>query len=178
MKPNLILLSLLTTPFTRFFPNVQLLPMKWKFQTQTVFTLMKLSLKRKIPTERRPMIRGSIVKHKLTKQILETITAQYLPAEEQRLESPERLHFFGKDAAEIFSCHKHLLSGVTLRNSFAGSNLEFALIYDGDAKNYKITLSQANVYVGTTILSVQVFTAIEKTLTKTPALYSYTEVLL
>ena len=57
------------------------------------------------------------------------------------------------------------------------SKPEFALIYDADAKNYKITLSQANLYVRKMTVSDQLFNAIEKTLTKTLALYRYTEVL-
>lgn len=85
--------------------------------------------------------------------------------------------YFGKVAADIFSCDKHLLSGVTLRISFVRSRPEFVLIHDDDAKNYKIKILQANLYVRKMTVSDQVFTAIEKTLTKTPALYHYTEVL-
>ena len=51
------------------------------------------------------------------------------------------------------------------------------MIYDADAKNYEITLSQANLYVRKMTVSDHAFTAIEKTLTKTPAIYHYTEVL-
>ena len=89
----------------------------------------------------------------------------------------QEVTLFGKVATDIFSCDKHLLSGVTLRISFERSKPEFALIYDADAKNYKINLSQANLYVRKMTVSDQGFTAIEKTLTKTPALYRYTEVL-
>ena len=87
------------------------------------------------------------------------------------------LTFFGKVAADKFSCDKHLLSGVTLRNLFVRSKPEFVLIHDDVTKNYKITITQANVYVRKMTVSEQVFTAIEKTLTKTAALYRYIEVL-
>ena len=73
---------------------------------------------------------------------------------------------FGKIAADVFSRDKHLLSGVTLLISFVRSKPEFVLIHDDVAKNHKITITQANLYVRKTTVSEQVFTAIEKTLTK------------
>ena len=87
------------------------------------------------------------------------------------------LTFFGKVSADVFSCDKHLLSGVTLRISFVRSKPEFVLIHDDVAKKYKITITQANLYVRKMTVSEQVFIAIEKTLTKSPALYRYTEVI-
>ena len=101
------------------------------------------------------------------------------PFTNRELESRQsgELTFFGKVAADVFSCDKHLLSGVTLRISFVRSKPEFVLIHDDVAKNYKITITQANLYVRKMTVSEQVFIAIEKTLTKTPALYRYTEVL-
>ena len=113
--------------------------------------------------------------HLRCKQTLETVPPLSLQAEEQEPESQE-ITLFGKVAADIFSCDKHLLSGVTIRISFVRSKLEFVLIYDADAKNYKITPSQANLYLRRMTVSDQVYTAIEKTLTKTPALYRYTEI--
>ena len=105
-----------------------------------------------------------------TKNRSNLVTQSALQAEEQRLESPERLHFFGKVAADIFSfcqsCDKHLLSGVTLRFSVVRSKPEFALIYDGNVKFYIITLSQANCYVRKMTESDQVFSAFEKILKK------------
>ena len=99
------------------------------------------------------------------------------PFTNRELESRQsgELTFFGKVAADVFSCDKHLLSGVTLRISFVRSKPEFVLIHHDVAKKYKIT--QANLYVRNMTVSEQVFKAIEKTLTKTPALYRYTEVL-
>ena len=64
-----------------------------------------------------------------------------------------------------------------MRISFVRSKPEFVLIHDDVAKNYKITIGQANLYVRKMTVSEQVFIAIEKTLTKTSALYRYTEVL-
>ena len=49
-------------------------------------------------------------------------------------------NFNGKFAADVFSCDKHLLSGVTLRISFLRSRPLFCLIYDDDAKDYKIEI--------------------------------------
>ena len=106
-------------------------------------------------------ISGEVFEDILTKQTLETMSVPSLQADEQRRESRE-VTLFGKVAAHI-SCDKHLLSGVTLRIFFVRSKLEFAWIFDGDAKNYKTTLSQANLYVREMTASDQVFTAIDKT---------------
>ena len=104
-------------------------------------------------------------------------TATVFASRRAETRESQEVTLFGKVAADMFSCDKHLLSGVTLRIYFVRSKPEFALIYDADAKNCKITLSQANLYVRKMTVSYQVFAVIEKTLTKTPAIYRYTEVL-
>ena len=96
-------------------------------------------------------------------------TTQFTNRELESRQSGE-LTFFGKVAADVFSRDKHLLSGVTLRTFFVRSKPEFVLIN-------KITITQVNLYARKMTVSEQVFIAIEKTLTKTPALYRYTEVL-
>ena len=73
--------------------------------------------------------------------------------------------FIGKVAADIFSCEKHLISGVTLRVSFLRNRPEFCLIYDDESKDYKIEISQANLYVRKMTVSEIVYSAIESTLT-------------
>ena len=85
--------------------------------------------------------------------------------------------FIGKVAADVFSCDKHLLSGVTLRISFLRNRPNFCLIYDDDAKDYKVEISQANLYVRKMTVSENVYSAIESTLAKTPAIYRYTEII-
>ena len=86
---------------------------------------------------------------------------------------PRRLHFLAElqqtSATNTCSLLKHCLFLVR-------SKPEFAFIYDGDGNNYKITLSQANLCVHKITVSDQVFTVTEKVLTKTPALYRYTDV--
>ena len=79
--------------------------------------------------------------------------------------------FIGKVAADMFSCEKHLISGVTLRVSFLRNRPEFCLIHDDKSKDYKIEISQANLYVRKMTVSENVYSAIESTLTKTPAIY-------
>ena len=74
-------------------------------------------------------------------------TATVFASSRAETRESQKVTLFGKVAADIFFCDKHLLSGVTLRTSFVRSKPEFALIFDADAKNYKITLSQANLYV-------------------------------
>ena len=64
-----------------------------------------------------------------------------------------------------------------MRISFVRSKPEFVLIHDDVSKKYKITITQANLYVRKMTVFEQVFIAIEKTLTKSPALYRYTEVI-
>ena len=82
-----------------------------------------------------------------------------------------------KVAADVFSCDKHLLSGVTLRISFLRSRPNFSLIYDDDAKDYKIEISQANLYVRKMTVSENVYSEIESTLAKASAMYRYTEII-
>ena len=72
-------------------------------------------------------------------------TATVFASRRAETRESQEVTLFGKVAADIFSCDKHLLSGVTLRISFVRSKPEFALIYDADTKNFKITLSQANL---------------------------------
>ena len=63
--------------------------------------------------------------------------------------------FIGKVAADIFSCGKHLISGVTLRVSSLRNRPEFCLIYDDEAKDYKSEISEASLHVRkTTVLNM------------------------
>ena len=73
-------------------------------------------------------------------------------------------------AADVSSCDKHLLSGVTLRITFLRSRPNFCLIFDADAKEYKVEISQANLYVRKMTVREGVHSAIETTLVKTPAI--------
>ena len=83
--------------------------------------------------------------------------------------------FIGKVASFYFSCDKHLISGVTLRISFLRNRPEYALIYDDETKDYKMEIMIANLYVREMTLSTNVYSAYETSLTKTPALYRYTD---
>ena len=83
----------------------------------------------------------------------------------------------GKVAADFFTCDKHLISGVTLRLTFLRTRPDFCLIYDNATKDYKVSLTQANLHVRKMTVSDNVFTAIETTLTKMPAIYRYTEII-
>ena len=62
-------------------------------------------------------------------------TATVFASRRAETRDSQEVTLFGKVTADIFSCDKHLLSGVTLRFSFVRSKPEFALIYDADAKN-------------------------------------------
>ena len=104
-----------------------------------------------------------------TKTVFTTRTAE-------TRESAE-ISFIGRIASDFFSCDKHLISGVTLRISFLRNRPEYALIYDDETKDYKIEILQANLYVRKMTVSDNVYSAIETTVTKTPALYRYTEII-
>ena len=86
------------------------------------------------------------------------------------------LVFFGK-IADVFFFDKHLLSGVTFRVSLLRIRPEFTLIFDDEAKDYKVGITQVILYVRKLTVADNVYTAIESTLTKMPALYRYTETL-
>ena len=75
------------------------------------------------------------------------------------------------------TCEKHLLSGVTLRFCFRRSSNEFVTIAETAAKNYKVKIVQANLYVRKVTITDNVLGALEKQLMKTPAVYGLTEVL-
>ena len=84
--------------------------------------------------------------------------------------------FIGRFELDFFSCDKHLISGVTLRVSFLRNRPEYAIIYDDETKDYKIAIMQANLYIRKMTVS-DVYSGIETTLSKTPALYRYTEII-
>ena len=65
----------------------------WKFQNQTVLTLIKLSTKWTFLTEGRLMIPGSVIRDIFTKQTLEIMQVLTLQAEEQSVWSLEKLQF-------------------------------------------------------------------------------------
>ena len=85
--------------------------------------------------------------------------------------------FIGRPSLDIMTCDKHLLSGVNLRLSFRRSSDEFATISENAAKNYKVQITEANLYVRKMSVADSVLGAIEKTLLKTPAIYRYIEVI-
>ena len=85
--------------------------------------------------------------------------------------------FIDKVAEDVYSWHKHLLSGVTLRSSFLRSRPKYCSIYDANVKECKIELSQAILYVRKLTVSENVYSVIETTLLKTPAIYRNTEII-
>ena len=61
----------------------------------------------------------------------------------------EQITLYGKLAADFFSCEKHLVSGVTLRLSFRGSQDDFVTITETAAKNYKVKIDEAILFLRT-----------------------------
>ena len=68
------------------------------------------------------------------------------------------------------------MSRVELRISFLQSRPEFCLIYDDAGKDYKVNITQANLYVRKMTLTENAYSAIGTTLAKTTARYRYTEI--
>ena len=89
----------------------------------------------------------------------------------------EQTTLYGKLAVDFFSCEKHLVSGVTFRLFFRISHDDFVTVSETAAKNYKVKIDEANLFVRKMTVSDNVVGAIEKTLLKTPAMYRYNEVI-
>ena len=104
-------------------------------------------------------------------------TTAAFTSREQETRTSNTITLIGKIAADFFTCDKHLLSGVTLRLTFLRTRPEFCVIYDDDAKDYKVEITQANLHVRKMTVSENVYTAIETALTKTNAMYRYTEII-
>ena len=85
---------------------------------------------------------------------------------------PAECDFYRKVAVDFFTCHRHLLSGVTLRISFRRSKM---IISDDAAKSYKLKFIEATLYGRKMTLNDDVVSAIEKTLLTSPAPYLYLE---
>ena len=64
-----------------------------------------------------------------------------------------------------------------MRVSFLRNRSEYVLIYDDETKDSIIEIMQANLYVRKITVGENVYSTIENTLTKTLALYRYTEMI-
>ena len=85
--------------------------------------------------------------------------------------------FYGKIAVDLFTCDRHLLSGVTLQIGFRRPIDDFVIMSDDAAKQYKVKIVEANLYVRKMTLNDTVVSAIEKTLLSSPASCHYLETL-
>ena len=85
--------------------------------------------------------------------------------------------FYGKVAVDVFTCDRHLLSGVTLRIAFRRSIYDFVIMSDDAAKHYKVKIVEANLYMRKMTLNDDVVSANEKTLLTSPASYPDLETL-
>ena len=99
------------------------------------------------------------------------IAAASRDARQVAVRESEQITLYGKLAVDFFSCEKHLVSGVTLRLYFRRSQDDFVTISETAAKNYKVKIDEANLFVRKMTVSDNVVGAIEKTLLKTPAMY-------
>ena len=103
------------------------------------------------------------------------IAAASRDARQVAVRESEQIILYGKLAVDSFSCEKHLLGGVTLRFSFPRSQDDLGTISETAAKNYKVKIDEANLFVRRMTVSDNVVEAIEKTLLKTPAMYRCNE---
>ena len=104
-------------------------------------------------------------------------TANWFTSRQEAVRRSQINTLYGKVAVDFFSCEKHLLSGVTLRISFLRAKDDFLTIAEDAAKHYKVDITEANLYVRKMVVNENVVTAIERTLTKSPAMYRYNEVI-
>ena len=75
------------------------------------------------------------------------VTAASRDARQVAVRESEQITLYGKLAVDFFSCEKHLVSGVTLRLSFRRSQDHFVTISETAAKNYKVKIDEANLFV-------------------------------
>ena len=81
--------------------------------------------------------------------------------------------FYGKIPVDFFTCDRHLQGGVTIRIAFRHSIDNFVIMSDDVAKQYKVKIVEANLYVRKMTLNDTVVSAIEKKLLSSPASYPY-----
>ena len=105
------------------------------------------------------------------------IAAASRDARQGAMRESEQITLYGKSAVDFFSCENYLVSGVTLILSFRRSQDDFVTISETAAKNHKVKIDEANLFVRKMTVSDNVVGAIEKTLLETPALYCYKEVI-
>ena len=137
--------------------------------------LNKFFWKQNFQQKKRLKTRGWNVRVTIVKNIL----VLWHPRHSQREAKTRRfctLSSIDKVATDIFACNKHLSSGLTPRVSVLTTRPRFCLMYDGEAKNYKAKISEANLHVRKMTVTENVYTAIETTLTKLPAIYRCTEI--
>ena len=60
--------------------------------------------------------------------------------------------------------------------AFSEVDEHFRMIHDADAKEYKVGISQANLFVRKRTVIGNVYSAIESPLVKTPGIYRFTEI--
>ena len=96
---------------------------------------------------------------------------------EQKKALGETVSCYGEIAVDFFTCNTHLLSGVTLRIAFRRSIDDFGIKTDDAAKQYKVKIVEANLYVRKMTLNDTVVSNIEKTLLSSPASHPYLKTL-
>ena len=72
------------------------------------------------------------------------------------------LNLFGKNTCKFLSCDKHLLTGVTIRLNLRRSTNDFVFKSEDAAKNYKVQIIEANLYVRKVTVTDYVLSSIEK----------------
>ena len=70
--------------------------------------------------------------------------------------------FYGKISVDFFTCDRRLLSGVTLGIAIRSSIDDFVIMSDDAAKQYKVKIVEANLYVRKMTFNDTVVSAIEK----------------
>ena len=75
------------------------------------------------------------------------------------------------------TCDRHLLTGVTVRNAFRLSFYDCVIMCDDAAKQHKVKIVEADLFVRNMTLNDTIVSALEKTFLSSPASYPYLETL-
>ena len=147
MLMSVIFHSLLIISFIRFSPTVLFLQMVSKFQQLMDNYAHKSFIETQFP-------HGTEAKKTwLNFQCYEseknpgTIPTAISDIRKRTVRQSARITLYGKLAVDFFSCEKHLVIGVTLPFSMRRSQDDFAVISEDPAKQYKVQIDDANLFI-------------------------------
>ena len=106
-------------------------------------------------------------------------TSTWQPCTTKETEKRQSNTLTSKDkvAVDVLKSDKYVICVVGLCLYFLRTTREFCLICDNEKNDYRIEITQANIYERKLTVTENIYTAIETTLTKMSAIYHHTEVI-